>query len=244
MNIAVVFAGGVGSRMNSRSIPKQFLSIHGKPIIIHTLENFENHPEIDAITIACIESGISYLEELLEKYNIKKVKKIVPGGKTGQLSIYHGLCAAEAAASGEKSIVLIHDGVRPFITPQVISENIASVREYGSAITCVRAKETVLTVDGYEGMAIKKVLDRKKTCFARAPQSFWLDEILGMQRKALEEGKDNFIDSCSLMQYFGKQLNLVEGPEENIKITTPDDFYIMRALLDAREDMQINGLGM
>ena len=143
MNIGVIFAGGVGKRMNSRVKPKQFINVYGKPIIIHTLELFDNHEEIDAIAVACLEDWIPYLEELLEKFNIKKVKKIVPGGASGQESIYNGLKAAEEIAGGEKSIVLIHDGVRPLIHAKTISDNIASVKEHGSAITSVTVKETV-----------------------------------------------------------------------------------------------------
>ena len=195
MNIGVIFAGGVGKRMNSRVKPKQFIDVYGKPIIIHTLELFENHPEIDAIAVACLEDWIPYLQELLEKFNIKKVKKIVPGGASGQESIYNGLKAAEDIAQGEKSIVLIHDGVRPLINEKTITDNIESVRKHGA------------------------------------------------HRKAMAENKYDFIDSCSMMQYYGKKLYLIEGPQENIKITTPDDFYTMRALLDAKEEAQIYGLG-
>ena len=129
MNIGVIFAGGVGKRMNSRVKPKQFIDVYGKPIIIHTLELFENHPEIDAIAVACLENWIPYLQELLEKFNIKKVKKIVPGGSSGQESIYNGLKAAEKIAGGEKSIVLIHDGVRPLINEKTITDNIESVKK-------------------------------------------------------------------------------------------------------------------
>ncbi|AZV55528.1 IspD/TarI family cytidylyltransferase [Clostridium sp. AWRP] len=239
MNIAVIFAGGVGSRMHSKSKPKQFLTIHEKPIIIHTLEIFEEHEEIDAIVIACIESWISYLEKLINKYNIHKVKAIVHGGATGQLSIFNGLEAAEKVAKGEKSIVLIHDGVRPLINHKTISDNIQSVREYGSAITCVKVKETVLVVS--DDSSIDYIPYRANSRLARAPQSFWLEDIITVHRKALEEGNDSFIDSCSMMQYFGAKLYLVDGPEENIKITTPDDFYTMRALLDAKENAQIYG---
>ena len=113
MNIGVIFAGGVGKRMNSRVKPKQFIDVYGKPIIIHTLELFENHPEIDAIAVACLEDWIPYLQELLEKFNIKKVKKVVPGGASGQESIYIGLKPAHQIGAGEKSIVLMHTGVRP-----------------------------------------------------------------------------------------------------------------------------------
>lgn len=240
MNIGVIFAGGVGKRMNSRVKPKQFINVYGKPIIIHTLELFDNHEEIDAIAVACLEDWIPYLEELLEKFNIRKVKKIVPGGASGQESIYNGLKAAEEIAGGEKSIVLIHDGVRPLIHAKTISDNIASVKEHGSAITSVTVKETVLVVS--KDNSIDSVPKREDTRLARAPQSFYLDEIIGAHRKAIAENRFDFIDSCSMMQYYGKKLYLIEGPQENIKITTPDDFYTMRALLDAKEEAQIYGL--
>ena len=242
-NHLVIMAGGVGSRfwpMSTSDMPKQFIDVYGKPIIIHTLELFENHPEIDAIAVACLEDWIPYLKDLLEKFNIKKVKKVVPGGASGQESIYNGLKAAEEIANGEKSIVLIHDGVRPLINEKTITDNIESVKKHGSSITCVKVKETVLVVA--KDNSIKDVPNREDTRLARAPQSFYLDEIIGAHRKAMAENKYDFIDSCSMMQYYGKKLYLIEGPQENIKITTPDDFYTMRALLDAREEAQIYGL--
>lgn len=242
MNIAVIFAGGVGTRMNTKTLPKQFLSMHGKPIIIYTIEHFEQHKDIDAIVVACVAEWIDYLNELLEKYNIKKVKKVVEGGSNGQLSIYNGLCAAEEVANGEKSIVLIHDGVRPLINETLISSNLESVRNNGSAITSVPVKETVLMVKDNDERRIENIPNRANTRLARAPQSFWLDEIIEAHRKVMSEDKTDFIDSCSLMQYMGKKMYLVDGPLENIKITTPDDFYTMRALLDARENEQIYGL--
>ncbi|HQL99454.1 MAG TPA: IspD/TarI family cytidylyltransferase [Ruminococcus flavefaciens] len=241
MNIAVIFAGGVGSRMNSKDRPKQFLKVYGKPIIIHTLEYFENHPEIDAIVISCIESWIDYLKDLIDHYDIKKVRKIVPGGESGQLSIYNGLCAAhDVAGDDDDAIVLIHDGVRPLINAKVISDNIASVKEHGSAITCVKVKETVLVVS--PNGSIDYVPDRENSRLARAPQSFWLRDILGAHNSALAEKRTDFIDSCTMMQHYGKELFLVDGPQENIKITTPDDFYSMRAILEAKENAQIYGL--
>ena len=182
------------------------------------------------------------MKELVAKYNITKVKKVVPGGETGQMSIYNGLCAAEQVANGEPSVVLIHDGVRPLINAKLLSDSIASVKENGSAITSVPVKETVLMVKDEAQNRIDYVPNRANTRLARAPQSFWLEEILEAQRKAISEGRKDFIDSCSLMQYFGKQLWLIDGPMENIKITTPDDFYTMRALLDAKENAQIYGL--
>ena len=241
MNIAVIFAGGVGSRMNSKERPKQFLEMYNKPIIIHTLEHFENCNDIDAISLVCVETWIPYMKELLYKFRIEKVKKIVPGGSTGQLSIYNGLKAAEEIAGDEEAIVLIHDGVRPLINEKVIKNNIKSVKKYGTAITTSVVKETILVVNE-NNQNIDYVPNREKSRVAKAPQSFWLGDILGMHNKALSEGKINFIDSCTIAQYYGKSLFLVDGPYENIKITTPDDFYTMRAILEAKENAQIYGL--
>ena len=134
---------------------------------------------------------------------------------------------------------MIHDGVRPLITSKTISDNIRSVKEHGSAITSVKVKETVLLVDQDE--SIREVPSRSDSRLARAPQSFFLKDIIGAHRQALEDNKIEFIDCCSMMQYYGNKLYLIEGPQENIKITTPDDFYSMRAILDARENAQIYG---
>ena len=243
MNIAVIFAGGVGKRMQSKSLPKQFLLIHGKPIIIYTLEFFEHHDEIDAIVVACVESWIEYFRELLEKYSISKVLKVVPGGETGQISIYHGLVAAEDLVKKygktEKNIVLIHDGVRPLITKELISRNLRSVEQFGSCITSAPVKETLLTVDSNEFIA--SIPNRNDCRIARAPQSFYLEDIISAHRRALEDEETNYIDSCSMMTHYGYKLHLINGPIQNIKITTADDFYSMRAILDAQENAQLYG---
>lgn len=241
MNIGVIFAGGVGSRMHSKDRPKQFLEMYNKPIIVHTLEYFENHPMIDAIVVVCIKDWIPYLEKLLYKFRIDKVKKIVPGGETGQLSIYNGLRAAKEIAGEEKSIVLIHDGVRPLISENLITNNIETVMKHGSAITTARVKETILVVN--EGKSsIDYVPSRNNSRVAKAPQSFWLDDILKAHEKSLEEGETNCIDSCTMMQKYGYDLYLIDGPSQNIKITTPEDFYTMRAILEAKENEQIYGI--
>lgn len=240
MNTAVIFAGGVGKRMHSKDIPKQFLKLHGIPIIIHTLKIFEDSPCIDSIVVSCLEDYIGYLTKLVSDYNLKKVQKIVPGGKTGQESIFNGLKAAAEVGNRDKDIVLIHDGVRPLITEKTIEDNIQSVKKYGSAITSVKAKETIIVVDDNEN--IKSVNDRSRSRLARAPQSFYLKDILAAHERSIKENRLDFIDSCSMMTFYGHDLHLVSGPGENIKITTPDDFYTMRALLDAKENAQIYGL--
>jgi 2-C-methyl-D-erythritol 4-phosphate cytidylyltransferase len=237
MNIGVIFAGGVGSRMHSKDRPKQFLEVFNKPIIIHTLEHFEKNDEIDAVVIASVAEWIPYLEGLLQKFGIKKVKKIVPGGETGQMSIYNGLVAAREVAGDEDSIVLIHDGVRPLINPELLSQNIACVKEKGSCITAGIVKETIVVIN--ENSQICEVPSRANSRVAKAPQSFWLKEILAVQEDAIAHGQKNAIDSCTLMQSYGKDLYMIDGPYENIKITTPDDFFTMRAILEVRENEQI-----
>lgn len=239
MNIAVIFAGGVGKRMQSKSLPKQFLMMHGKPIIIYTLGFFEHHEEIDAIVVACVEEWIPYLQDLLLKYEIHKVKKIVPGGSTGQLSIYNGLIAAKSITTELKNIVLIHDGVRPLITEELITDNLRSVEQFGSAITATPIKETLITVD--DNQFIMDIPNRDVCRTAKAPQSFYLEDILEIHNRALHEGKNSFVDSCTMMTYYGRRLHLIDGPIQNIKITTADDFYSMRAILDAQENAQIYG---
>ncbi len=145
MNLAVIFAGGVGKRMNNNSRPKQFLELNGKPVIIYTLELFDSHPQIDGIIVACVDGWTPFLERSISQFGLTKIKSIVPGGASGQESIYNGLCAAEryAAENGaDDTIVLIHDGVRPLINQQTITDNIVMARESGSCITCVPATET------------------------------------------------------------------------------------------------------
>lgn len=241
MNIAVIFAGGVGSRMHSKDRPKQFLEMYNKPIIIHTLEFFEKHSEIDAIVVVCVEDWIPYFETLLYKFRIEKVKKVVSGGETGQLSIYNGLKAAKELSKDDKTIVLIHDGVRPLISEKLITDNIDAVKKFGNSITSGVVKETIVEID--DNSDILLVPDRAYSRVAKAPQCFYLDEILTSHNRALGEGITDFVDSCTMMQYYGYKLHMTDGPYENIKITTPDDFYTMRAILEAKENAQIYGFG-
>ena len=239
MNYAVIFAGGTGTRMNSKTRPKQFLTLHGKEIIIYTLEHFENHPDIDGISVVCIEGWIDYLKKLLDKYQIKKVRWISPGGATGQESIYNGLNAMRGQIADD-SIVLIHDGVRPLIDEELITNNIRMAEKKGTGITVVPAIETVMLVN--EANEIVQSVDRKNCRVVRAPQSFKYKEILAEHDKMKKAGINDIIDSATLMKQAGYALYPVEGKPENIKITTPSDYYTFRAIVEAEENSQILGL--
>lgn len=238
MNFAVIFAGGTGRRMHTTSRPKQFLEYQGKPIIIYTLELFDNHPMIDGIVVACVKEWIPFLEKMLKKFEINKVKKIVSGGDTGQESIYKGLVAAQNVSKGDGDVVLIHDGVRPLITEKTITDNIEMVKSEGSCITCVPATETFIVAQPDGGLEIPT---RSNSLIARAPQSFYLKDILMAHEKARAEGRHDFIDSCSMMHYYGHKLGKVIGPMENIKITTPTDYFIFKAMVEVHENQQIFG---
>jgi 2-C-methyl-D-erythritol 4-phosphate cytidylyltransferase len=238
MNYAVIFAGGTGTRMNTKTRPKQFLTLHGKEIIIYTLEHFENHPGIEGISVVCIAEWIDYLKKLLEKYHIQKVKWISPGGGTGQESIFNGLNAMRGDIDKD-SIVLIHDGVRPLIDEKLITDNIKMVQEKGCAVTVVPAIETVMLVDD-KGEIVESV-DRNKCRVVRAPQSFIYQELMNAHDRAREKGIINMIDSATMMSEAGHTLYPVVGRPDNIKITTPSDFYTFRAIVEAEENSQIFG---
>lgn len=237
MNYALIFAGGTGQRMNTKNKPKQFLELNSKPIIIHTIEHFENHPMIDGIVVVCLKDWIPYMNGLLEKFCIKKVIKVVEGGDTGQHSIRNGLFALyENENVPNDSVVLIHDGVRPLINDEIITANIECVKENGNSVTVTPAIETIISVT--EDNEINEVMDRSVCRMARAPQCFILKDIVEAHNKADAEGF-SAIDSSMLMSHYGATLHVVEGPPENIKITTPSDFYIFRAITEARENAQI-----
>lgn len=235
-NVVVIFAGGTGQRMHTRSCPKQFLELHGKPILVYTLEQFQKHPEIDGIVLVGLEGWLDYCRELAEKYRLSKVGAIVPGGANGQESIFHGLSKAVEMYPGD-SVVLIHDGVRPLIDSETISRAIASVRTYGSAVVVAPATETVALRSGDN--EVRDIIDRSSCQLAKAPQCFILEDIYSAHLRARAEGRTDFIDSASLMRHYGCRLFSVQGTSENIKITTPLDFYIFRSIMDAREDAQL-----
>lgn len=239
MNVAIIFAGGTGQRMNTKTRPKQFLELHGKPIIIYTLEHFERHEEIDGIVVVCVEGWIDYCRELLQRFQIKKVKAIVPGGETGMLSRYNGVKKV-AELYPEDTICLMHDGVRPMIDHEIISENIRSVEKFGSAVTVAPAIETIAL--RANDNKVGEIIDRSQCHVAKAPQSFRLGELLKAHEDAIKAGTKDCIDTAYLMQLSGHDLYMVEGSAENIKITTPTDFYTFRALMDIKENSQIFGV--
>lgn len=241
-NVAVIFAGGVGSRMNHPDGPKQFIKVNDKPILVYTLEHFQNHPKIDAIYISCLEEGISITESLVREYNISKVKSIVKGGDSAQESIYNGLTAAwEDRDNDDDTCVLIHDGVRPIINSKLIDDNIESVHKFGSAISSIPAFETVArSLD--DGDTVDFVENRDLMYILQAPQSFRLHGIYSAHKKAVEEGMmGKFIDQAHMMNHYGNDIHMIEGFRGNIKITVPLDLSYFKYLVESGEFKSVTG---
>ncbi len=241
-NIAIIFAGGTGQRFGSE-IPKQFVNIYGKQIIVHTLEAFQNHPEIDEIYIGCISDWIPYLRKLIKSYSITKVPEdgIVSGGDSGQDTIYKILCKAHENSSDD-DIVLIHDGVRPIVTNKEISDNIASVKKYGSGVTCIPFAET--PVFSEDGEFIDKTLARQQMFRGVAPQSFRLKHILDAHLKIREKDPEysgtynngTIVDSASLVKAaFDERCAIVEGNPNNMKVTNMGDFFALLGILQSND---------
>lgn len=231
MNRALIFAGGRGVRMKMNGdIPKQFLEINGKSIIAYTLEKFQRNEFIDDIVVVCIESWIDVLEEQVKKYSLTKISKILPGGETGFDSRMIGLQHMYDTRETDEDIILIHDGVRPFITEDLISENIDTAKKFGNAITIAKATETIM----YRTNGTRdQILDRSQCLFARAPQTFKISRVYELYEKALADGKTEIIDSASMAYYYGDDLYYVEGPQENIKVTTPIDYFSASGILNS-----------
>lgn len=234
-NVALIFAGGTGTRMKNDSIPKQFMEVNGKPIIIHTLLCFEKHDYIHAIAVVCIEEWQEYLKKQIKQEGITKVKWIVQGGPTGQQSIFNGVKAIyDDVADPSKTIVLINDGVRPLVTNEIISKNIDCVIENGTSATSSYVTETIIEVD-VTGKVIN-IPNRKYCMSSKAPQGFFLSQLLEAHQKAIKENKFDCTNSIELMSYYGHAIYIVEDSNDNIKVTTPMDMHLLRALLNKNEN--------
>lgn len=229
-NIGLLIAGGSGARMN-QDIPKQFLTVNEKPVIVYTLEAFQKHPEIDEIAVVCIDGWQSVLQAYANQFNITKLKHIVTGGKNGQDSIRNGVYELEKFHNSD-DIVLIHDAIRPMVSAEIISDCIRVTRERGNAITVIPCAEAMLQTEDGEVSVGSYPRDRLKR--TQTPQGFTLGKICDLHRRALKAGITNSVASCTLMIEMGEQVSFSAGSEKNIKLTTVEDIDIFKALLMAK----------
>jgi len=228
MNVCVIIpAGGKGERFGSET-PKQFIDLKGKPVIVHTIENYNEIDDVKSIVIAVHSEWFTFTKELVQSYKLEKVKDIVVGGKERQDSIYNAL---HSKATLNADIILIHDSVRPFISHQSIKKVITAADDNGAVILGTTPKDPVKEID-YKSEVIR-TLQRGKLSISQTPQAFWRDIIMNSYEKAREA---NYVgaDSSQLVEFAGYKVSVIEGEDTNIKITTPLDLKIAELFLEEK----------
>ena len=242
MNYGLILAGGVGQRMRRTGMPKQFLEVFAKPIIIYTLQKFEYCEDIDVVVIACHSSYKDYMESLLKRFGIKKVKAVISGGKDRQDSVLNGLKYIQSIGAKDDDVVVIHDGVRPLIQESIICENVRIAKKYGNAITVRPVIESVVITSNDEA-EFDDFKKRDDTYSLTAPQSFQM----GVLTQAYNDikGKETsmpLLDSALVFTYLGNKVHIIKENNNNIKVTTPEDYYILKAMLELEENRYIFGI--
>ena len=231
-NVALIIAGGKGNRMR-QDIPKQFLNVFDKPVIVYTMECFQKHPEIDGIVVVCIDGWQEMVNSYAKQFGISKLDSIIPGGKTGFESIINGTKEVERLYGGD-ALILVHDGIRPNLSKEIISDNIRVCHEKGNAITCIPCQEAMLY--SKNRISSKKVIDRDELLRTQTPQTFYVKDLRKVQEEALAKGMKNTTASCTLMIEMGHRVYKVDGSEKNVKLTTPEDIEIFKALITSKKD--------
>lgn len=233
MVVALLTAAGSGTRMG-QDIPKQFIHVENKPIIIHTMEAFQNHPGIDAIIVVTIPSWMDVVKAYAKQFNITKLRWVVAGGETGQESIYNGLKALESEISPD-DIVMIHDGNRCLVSSEIISDSLATFNKHGSAVAAIPCVEAVFRSND-DGTSSTVSIPREQLFRTQTPHTYSLGKLLWAHDEAEKKGIRNTAASCTLMQMLGEVVYFSKGSEENLKITTVDDMMIFKALLHTKKD--------
>lgn len=233
MNIGLIIAGGVGARMQ-QDIPKQFINVNDKPVIIYALEAFQKHPDIDAIEVVCLEGWHDVLKAYARQFGIAKLESVVNGGLNGQDSIRNGIQDIAKRHSDPDDIVLVHDAIRPMVSEKIITDNIRVCREYGNAITVVPCTAAMLKT--FDSISTEEQVPRDNLKITQTPQAFFLADLLDAHKEALEKGITNSVASCTMYIELGRKLYMSTGSEKNLKLTTVEDIEIFKALLNEKKD--------
>jgi 2-C-methyl-D-erythritol 4-phosphate cytidylyltransferase len=231
MNIGMIIAGGVGARTH-QDIPKQFINVNDKPVIVYTLEAFQRHPNIDAIEVVCLEGWHDIVKAYARQFGITKLENIVNGGETGQDSIRNGLYDIQKRYHGDDDIVVIHDAIRPMVSAEIISDNIRVCRECGNATAVIPCTSVMLKTD--DAIVSDEQIPRENLKITQTPQSYFLNELIEVHKQAIKRDLLPSISSCALYVEMGKKVYLSAGSEKNIKITTSEDIEIFSALVQTQ----------
>lgn len=234
MNVALIIAGGSGHRMG-QEIPKQFLTINDKPIIIYTLENFQNNEHIDEILVVCIDGWHDVLRAYAKQFNITKLKYVISGGGSAQESIRNGVNKLHEI-HGEDTCVIIHDGIRPLVDESVINDVIEKCHKYGNAVTSLPYNEQIFVIN--DELTTKQYIPRETLRRVSTPQAYKLGKLYSSYKKAFEQniGISGSSYVNTMMVELGETLYFAKGSDKNIKLTTKDDFYIFKAYVSAKND--------
>lgn len=234
MNIALIIAGGSGNRMG-QDIPKQFMHVDGAPVIIHTMQCFQQHPDIEMIAVVCLRGWETVLQSYANQFCITKLKHIFPGGETGMESIHNGIYGLRDAGCKDEDLVLIHDAVRPLLSQEIISSNIAICKAYGYAVTGIKCREAILK--SHDGFSSTNSISRDTLIRTQTPQTFSLKNIINAHEEAKLKGITESVASCTLCAELGnREMHIVPGSEKNIKITTIEDLEILKALMHTSKE--------
>ena len=234
MNYALIIAGGSGNRMG-QDIPKQFMHVDNCPIIVHTMKCFQNHPDINGIAVVCLKGWETVLQSYANQFLIDKLKWIFPGGNTGMESIHNGIYGLKEAGCDDEDLVLIHDAVRPLLSQDIISSNIAICKAYGYAITGIQCREAIL--ESEDGFTSTNSIPRDKLIRTQTPQTFRLKNIIDVHEQAKLMDIDNSVSSATLVAEVGnRMMHVVPGSEKNIKVTTVEDLEIIKALMHVHKE--------
>ena len=234
MNVAVIIAGGSGHRMG-QDIPKQFINVYDKPVLIYTLEGFQRHPQIDAIEVVCIDGWHDVLWAYAKQFNISKLKWVISGGETGQESIRNGIYNLEDKC-GDDDIVIIHDGIRPLVDDTVLSDVIIKCKEYGNAVTSMPYNEQIFVID--DKVSTIKYIPRETLRRVSTPQAYQFKSIDDAYHEAFEKEIGIYGSSYAntMMVELGHRLYFAAGSDKNIKLTTKDDLEMFKAYLKQEQD--------
>ena len=234
--VALLTAAGTGTRMG-QDIPKQFIHVDNKPLIIHTMEAFQNHPSVDAILVVTLPSWMAVLQAYANQFNISKLRWIVPGGATGQESIYNGLVELQKSLD-EDTIIMVHDGNRCLVSSEIISNSLATFHMYGSAVAAIPCVEAVFRSND-NGISSSVFIPREQLFRTQTPHTYTLKKLLWAHAEAEKREIRNTAASCTLMQQLGEKVFFSKGSETNLKITTVEDMMIFEALLHTQKEKWI-----
>ena len=235
MNIAIIIAGGVGNRMG-QSIPKQFINVYDKPVLMYTLEGFEKHPMVDAIEVVCIEGWENVVWSYARQYNISKLKWIVKGGATGQESIRNGVYNLEDKSAPD-DIIIVHDGIRPLVDAEVLTDVINKAQQYGNAVTSLPYNEQIFVVSEDDESTTTQFIPRETIRRVSTPQAYRFDLLDEKYHEAYEKGigihGSHYTNT--MMVELGVRLHFAAGSDKNIKLTTPDDLELFKGYLNKKQ---------